>query len=360
MSTRHLLLYLMLSLTFFGYGILSSEKLAGQTAGSNGSVVCEERPAVAVDGKRQEKVLACDDFNGQSANWVASNGVSRKDISGGYVLLLNRHEDARAGAEPTTQLVYPLAEPNGDLTVEVKFEDFLPNANSRFQIDFQAAPGNALDLGRWSAGGKQYLQFQVIGDSQSKLATQVEYNHGWGVLKAQYIEKSGELRAFFKETADGEYKEMPGSPFVHPGFSKGPYIVVLYSHNFEAGGPASVKLDWVKISAQDNKGSSSSADTQMRPQPKRPADFKPFHFSYSTEALRQNFSAKVLRRANQEMRRVNRINQKGPYQPTWASLDAHQLPEWFRDAKFGMFIDWGLYSVPAYAPTGYQIGISTE
>lgn len=357
MSTRHLLLCLMLSLTVLGYGILSSEKLAGQTNGSNGSV-CEERPAVAVDGKPQDKVLACDDFNGQSAHWAASNGVSRKDISSGYVLLLNRHEDTRPGAEPTTQLIYPLGEPNGDLTVEVKFQDFLPNANSRFQIDFQAAPGNALDLGRWSAGGKQYLQFQVIGDSQSKLATQVEYNRDAGVLKAQYIAKSGELRAYYKETSESEFREMPGSPFVYPGFSKGPYIVVLYSHNFDAGGPASVKLDWVKISAKgnqqtaDSKGN-SSADMQMRPQPKRPADFKPFHFRYSTEALRQKFSAKVLRRAKQEMSRVNRINQKGPYQPTWASLDAHQLPEWFRDAKFGMFIDWGLYSVPAYAPTGY-------
>lgn len=358
MSKRHLVLSGVLSLTIVGYGILNSQKISGQTQQSTGSVICNERSTVAVDGKPQEKVLACDDFNSQTANWTASNGVSHKDISNGSVLLLNRHEDARPGAEPTTQLVYLLGEPKGDLTVEVRFEDFLSNPNSRFQLEVQGAPGNALDLGRWSAGGKQYLQFQVIADSESKLATQVEYNHSSGVLKAQYIAKSGELRAFYKETSDGEYKEMSGSPFVHAGFSKGPYIAVLYSHNFDAGGPASVKIDWVKISARANQEIASSqtgtnTESQTRPQPKRPADFKPFNFRYSTEELRQKFSAQVMSRAKKEMGRVNRINQKGPYKPTWISLDAHQLPEWFRDAKFGMFIDWGLYSVPAYAPSGY-------
>jgi alpha-L-fucosidase len=31
-------------------------------------------------------------------------------------------------------------------------------------------------------------------------------------------------------------------------------------------------------------------------------------------------------------------------------LDAHPLPEWFDDAKFGMFVDWGLYSIAGWAP----------
>jgi len=40
------------------------------------------------------------------------------------------------------------------------------------------------------------------------------------------------------------------------------------------------------------------------------------------------------------------------YQPNWASLDARPTPQWFRDAKFGIFICWGLYSVPAWSPKG--------
>ena len=38
------------------------------------------------------------------------------------------------------------------------------------------------------------------------------------------------------------------------------------------------------------------------------------------------------------------------YEATWESLDSRPLPSWFSDAKFGIFIHWGIYSVPAYAP----------
>ncbi|MEN7551740.1 alpha-L-fucosidase [Rapidithrix thailandica] len=37
------------------------------------------------------------------------------------------------------------------------------------------------------------------------------------------------------------------------------------------------------------------------------------------------------------------------YEPTLKSIRAHQSPEWFDDAKFGMFIDYGIYSVPGWA-----------
>jgi alpha-L-fucosidase len=38
------------------------------------------------------------------------------------------------------------------------------------------------------------------------------------------------------------------------------------------------------------------------------------------------------------------------YEPTWDSVDKRPTPAWFGDAKFGIFIHWGTYSVPAYAP----------
>lgn len=40
------------------------------------------------------------------------------------------------------------------------------------------------------------------------------------------------------------------------------------------------------------------------------------------------------------------------YDATWESLDSRSAPEWYRDAKFGIFIHWGIYAVPAYAPVG--------
>jgi len=38
------------------------------------------------------------------------------------------------------------------------------------------------------------------------------------------------------------------------------------------------------------------------------------------------------------------------YRPSWESLDAHPCPEWFHDAKLGMYFHWGVCSVPAWAP----------
>ncbi|KAM6185239.1 plasma alpha-L-fucosidase [Rhynchocyon petersi] len=36
------------------------------------------------------------------------------------------------------------------------------------------------------------------------------------------------------------------------------------------------------------------------------------------------------------------------YDPVWESLDARPLPEWFDQAKFGIFLHWGVYSVPSF------------
>ena len=38
------------------------------------------------------------------------------------------------------------------------------------------------------------------------------------------------------------------------------------------------------------------------------------------------------------------------YEPTWESIDQRPTPAWFTQAKFGIFVHWGVYSVPAYAP----------
>ena len=38
------------------------------------------------------------------------------------------------------------------------------------------------------------------------------------------------------------------------------------------------------------------------------------------------------------------------FEGTWESLRTHQVPVWYDDAKLGIFIHWGLYSVPGWAP----------
>ncbi len=45
----------------------------------------------------------------------------------------------------------------------------------------------------------------------------------------------------------------------------------------------------------------------------------------------------------------------GPVQPTWDSLEKnYQVPAWFNDAKFGIFMHWGVYSVPARGPSASE------
>ena len=54
-----------------------------------------------------------------------------------------------------------------------------------------------------------------------------------------------------------------------------------------------------------------------------------------------------------EMQRIDAVIAKGPFQDTWESLSAYQVPAWYKAAKFGIFIHWGLFSVPAYANEWY-------
>ena len=43
----------------------------------------------------------------------------------------------------------------------------------------------------------------------------------------------------------------------------------------------------------------------------------------------------------------------GRFQPTYESLSTYQIPEWFKDAKLGIFMHWGVYSVPAHSSEWY-------
>jgi alpha-L-fucosidase len=47
---------------------------------------------------------------------------------------------------------------------------------------------------------------------------------------------------------------------------------------------------------------------------------------------------------------VTTLQAQQKYEANWASIDSRPVPQWFTDAKFGIFIHWGLYSVPAWGP----------
>jgi alpha-L-fucosidase len=57
---------------------------------------------------------------------------------------------------------------------------------------------------------------------------------------------------------------------------------------------------------------------------------------------------------------VDQVAHEGPFQPTWESLKSYKIPQWYQDAKFGIFIHWGLYSVPAFGSEWYPRAMYLE
>jgi alpha-L-fucosidase len=51
---------------------------------------------------------------------------------------------------------------------------------------------------------------------------------------------------------------------------------------------------------------------------------------------------------------VDKGRTDGPFRPDWASLQTYKTPAWYGDAKFGIFIHWGLYSLPAFGSEWYS------
>jgi len=58
-------------------------------------------------------------------------------------------------------------------------------------------------------------------------------------------------------------------------------------------------------------------------------------------------------RVQQKLKEVDAVIAKGPYKADWASLENFKMPQWYADGKFGIFIHWGVYAVPAFGNEWY-------
>jgi alpha-L-fucosidase len=67
----------------------------------------------------------------------------------------------------------------------------------------------------------------------------------------------------------------------------------------------------------------------------------------------QKATAKYDGPRNSILADVDRGTHDGPFRPDWNSLSQYKVPDWYRDAKFGIFIHWGVYSVPAFGSEWY-------
>jgi alpha-L-fucosidase len=54
------------------------------------------------------------------------------------------------------------------------------------------------------------------------------------------------------------------------------------------------------------------------------------------------------------LKRARAMTANGPFRADWPSLKTYEPPLWYQDAKFGIFIHWGVYSVPAFGGEWYS------
>ena len=73
----------------------------------------------------------------------------------------------------------------------------------------------------------------------------------------------------------------------------------------------------------------------------------------SIDQIWQKASSKYDSERATLLKKVDSLDQQGPFRADWESLQKYEVPEWYKDAKFGIFIHWGAYSVPAFGNEWY-------
>jgi alpha-L-fucosidase len=71
------------------------------------------------------------------------------------------------------------------------------------------------------------------------------------------------------------------------------------------------------------------------------------------DAIWQKASSKYDGQRAELLKDVENADHEGRYRADWESLKNYEAPEWYKDAKFGIFIHWGAYSVAAFGSEWY-------
>jgi len=112
--------------------------------------------------------------------------------------------------------------------------------------------------------------------------------------------------------------------------------------------PLSLLLALTAVTTQ--AADSDPAHPSVGVQPRRPDGYQPFHYPKSAQELLEQETPALLERSYLAWNKMRDVIAKGPYRAEHESIAMHRCPEWFLDAKFGMFIDWGPWSVAGWAP----------
>src|SRR5215475_13768949 len=80
----------------------------------------------------------------------------------------------------------------------------------------------------------------------------------------------------------------------------------------------------------------------------------------SIDQIWQKASSKYDSERATLLKEVDSTTRQGPFRADWESLQKYEVPEWYKDAKFGTFIHWGVYSVPAFGNEWYPRNMYRE
>ncbi len=56
---------------------------------------------------------------------------------------------------------------------------------------------------------------------------------------------------------------------------------------------------------------------------------------------------------DKKLEQIEKVVEKGPYSDDWESLSAYEVPKWYEKLRFGIFIHYGLFTVPQYDSEWY-------
>lgn len=72
---------------------------------------------------------------------------------------------------------------------------------------------------------------------------------------------------------------------------------------------------------------------------------------YTVFAFMEDF---MKRSKDEYLKEIDSVIENGYYKDNWQSLASHKTPQWYYNGKFGIFIHWGIYSVPAFGNEWYS------
>jgi len=114
------------------------------------------------------------------------------------------------------------------------------------------------------------------------------------------------------------------------------------------------------LSAADNAAPADDlAQGKLKPAPgvpvapegyRRPKNWQPKLYPKTLQQIARDHSEETMSKAKVQMAKVKDVIAKGKYKATGASIESHPCPEWFVDAKLGMFVDWGAWSIASWSP----------